>query len=171
MGMIGTRVMRTEDPDLVTGRGTFVDNLALPGAAHVVYVRSSIAHGRILSIDADEARTMPGVVGVFTADDLSADGIGPVPIDMPLLPADIARGALASDTVRFVGELVAAVVAESRAQAVDAAERVQVEYEPLPVVVDAEEAMTSSTLLFPDRGSNVVVTSPAQREVDFRPAR
>ncbi|NDD96994.1 MAG: xanthine dehydrogenase family protein molybdopterin-binding subunit, partial [Actinobacteria bacterium] len=167
MGMIGTRVVRTEDPDLVTGRGTFVDNLSLPGAAHVVYVRSTIAHARIDAIDIDEARAMPGVVGIFTATDLGADGIGPVPIDMPLLPADISRGALATDTVRFVGELVAAVVAETRAQAVDAAERVQVHYDPLPVVVDAEEAMTSSTLLFPERGSNVVVTLPAQREVDF----
>lgn len=167
MGMIGTRVVRTEDPDLVTGRGTFVDNLSLPGATHVVFVRSTIAHARILSIDANEARLMPGVLGVFTAADLSADGFGPVPIDMPLLPADIARGALATDTVRFVGELVAAVVAESRAQAVDAAERVQVDYDPLPVVVDPEQAMTSSTLLFAHRESNVVVTLPAQREVDF----
>lgn len=167
MGMIGTRVVRTEDPDLVTGRGTFVDNLSLPGAAHVVYVRSTIAHARIDAIDIDEARAMPGVVGIFTATDLGADGIGPVPIDMPLLPTDISRGALATDTVRYVGELVAAVVAETRAQAVDAAERVQVHYDPLPVVVDAEEAMTSSTLLFPERGSNVVVTLPAQREVDF----
>jgi len=167
MGMIGTRVMRTEDPDLVTGRGTFVDNLALPGAAHVVYVRSTMAHGRILGIDVGEARTMPGVVGVFTAADLTADGIGPVPVDTPLLPADITRGALARDIVRFVGELVVAVVAESRAQAVDAAECVHVEYEPLPVVVDAEEALTSNVLLFPERGSNVVVTLPARREVDF----
>ena len=167
MGMIGTRVMRTEDPDLVTGRGTFVDNLALPGATHVVYVRSTVAHARIVAIDTDEARAMPGVLGVFTAADLAADGIGAVPIDMPLLPADISRGALASDTVRFVGELVAAVVAESRALAVDAAERVMVDYETLPVVVDAEEALTSSTLLFPERGSNVVVTLPAQRAVDF----
>ena len=84
MGMIGTRVMRTEDPDLVTGRGTFVDNLVLPGATHVVYVRSTVAHARIVAIDTDEARAMPGVLGVFTAADLAADGIGAVPIDMPL---------------------------------------------------------------------------------------
>lgn len=167
MGMIGTRVLRTEDPDLVTGRGTFVDNLVLPGAAHVVYVRSTIAHGRILSIDADEARSMPGVLGVFTSNELMADGIGPVPIDMPLLPANIRRSAMATDTVRYVGELVAAVVAESRAQAVDAAECVYVEYEPLPVLVDVEEALTSDTLLFPEHGSNVVFTLPAQRAVDF----
>ena len=72
MAMIGTRVMRTEDPDLVTGRGTFVDNLVLPDAVHVVYVRSTIAHARIVSIDVSTASTMPGVLGIFTATDLEA---------------------------------------------------------------------------------------------------
>jgi len=110
MGMIGERVVRTEDPALVTGRATYVDNLVIDGAVHVVYVRSTIAHARVVSIDTSDARSMPGVVGVFTHADLAADGIGPLPIDMPLLPADIRRTALADGTVRFVGELVAAVV-------------------------------------------------------------
>ena len=167
MGMIGERVVRTEDPALVTGRATYVDNLVIDGAVHVVYVRSTVAHARITSIDAADARAMPGVVGVFTHADLVADGIGPLPIDMPLLPADVRRTALADGVVRFVGELVAAVVAETRAEAVDAAETVLVDYEPLDVVIDPEAAMESSTLLFPEHGSNVVVTLPAAGPVDF----
>ncbi|MEY3797479.1 MAG: hypothetical protein RLZZ170_1493, partial [Actinomycetota bacterium] len=75
MGMIGERILRTEDPDLVTGRGTFIDNLSLPGAGHVVYVRSSVAHARIINIDTKAASSMPGVLGVFTCADLNADGL------------------------------------------------------------------------------------------------
>ena len=167
MGMVGERVVRTEDPALVTGRATYVDNLVVAGAVHVVYVRSTMAHARIVSIDADAARDMPGVLGVFTHDDLLADGIGPLPIDMPLLPAGIRRTALASGVVRFVGELIAAVVAETRAEAVDAAEAVFVDYDPLEVLVDPEVARTSSTHLFPEHGSNVVVHLPALGPVDF----
>ena len=167
MAMIGTRVMRTEDPDLVTGRGTFVDNLVLPDAAHVVYVRSTIAHARIVSIDVSTARTMPGVLGIFTATDLEAAGVGPMPKDSPLLPVDVGRRALATDTVRFVGEVIAAVVADTRARAVDAAEMVEVEYDPLPILVDPEEAIDSTTLLFSDRDSNVVMSLPARHSVDF----
>lgn len=167
MGMIGERVLRTEDPDLVMGRGTFIDNLALPGATHVVYVRSAMAHARIRGIDIAVAQDMPGVLGVFTHADIVADGLGPLPMDMPLLPAAIRRPALADGTVRFVGELIAAVVAESRALAVDAAEVVYVDYEALPGVVDPEEALTSDVLLFPEHASNVVVELSAGQEVDF----
>lgn len=168
MGLIGERVVRTEDPDLVTGRGTFIDNLDLPGAAHVVYVRSPMAHARITRLDVTTARAMPGVLGVFSYQDLVAAGLGPLPIDMPFLPQDIRRPALADGVVRFVGELVAAVVAETRAEAVDAAEAVDVDYDPLPVVIDPAEALRSeSTLLFPEHGSNVVVDLPADRPIDF----
>ncbi|MFM7756536.1 MAG: xanthine dehydrogenase family protein molybdopterin-binding subunit [Actinomycetota bacterium] len=168
VGLIGERVVRTEDPDLVTGRGTFIDNLDLPGAAHVVYVRSPMAHARIASLDVTTAQSMPGVLGVFSYQDLVAAGLGPLPIDMPFLPQDIRRPALADGVVRFVGELVAAVVAETRAEAVDAAEAVDVDYDPLPVVIDPAEALRSeSTLLFPEHGSNVVVDLPADRPIDF----
>ncbi len=167
MGMIGERVLRTEDPDLVMGRGTFIDNLALPGATHVVYVRSAMAHARIRGIDIAVAQDMPGVLGVFTHADVVADGLGPLPMDMPLLPAGIRRPALADGTVRFVGDLIAAVVAESRALAVDAAEAVFVDYDALPAVVDPEEALTSDVLLFPEHASNVVVELSAGQEVDF----
>jgi len=167
MGLIGERILRTEDPDLVTGKGTFIDNLDLPGATHVAYVRSSMAHARIVQISTEKAQTMPGVIGVFTHDDLAAAGLGPLPIDMPFLPSDIRRPALAHDVVRFVGELVVAVVAETRSQALDACEVVEVDFESLPVVVNPEEALLGTTLLFPDHGSNVVVDLPAGHEVDF----
>ena len=167
MGMIGERILRTEDPDLVTGRGTFIDNLSLPGAGHVVYVRSSVAHARIINIDTKAASSMPGVWGVFTIADLNADGLNFVPIDMPLLPAGIRRPALADGTVRFVGELIVAVVAESRAQAVDAAEQVFVDYDALHAVVNPEEALTDETLLFPDFGTNTIVNLEAGQAADF----
>lgn len=167
MGMIGERVLRTEDPDLVMGRGTFIDNAPIDGAVHVVFVRSSVAHGRIVSLDVSEAMTMPGVLGVFTHDDLEADGIGPLPIDMPLLPEGIRRSALANGIVRYVGEPIVAVVAATRPLAVDAVEAVVVEVEPLPVVVDPIEACSNDVLLFPQHGSNVVVDFPAGRTIDF----
>src|SRR4051812_44927191 len=85
MGMIGERVVRTEDPALLTGGGTFVDNLDIPGAVHVVYVRSQMAHATITAIDTSEAAGMPGVLGVFTAADLD---LGPFPLDIPFLPAN-----------------------------------------------------------------------------------
>lgn len=167
MGIIGERVLRTEDPDLLTGKGTFIDNLALPGAAHVVYVRSTVAHARIVSIDVDEARTMPGVLGVHTFADVDAEGYGLVPNDHPMLPTQIRRPVLASDVVRYVGEPIVAVVAETRAQAVDAVEQVIVDYDPLPVVVDMEEAMSNGVVLFPDFGTNTVVNIPSSRTADF----
>jgi len=167
MGLIGERILRTEDPDLVTGRGTFIDNLDLPGATHVVYVRSPMAHARITQISTTSARSMPGVLGIFTHEDIVATGLGPLPIDLPFLPSDVRRPALAHEVVRFVGELIVAVVAETRTQALDASEMVEVDYEPLPVVVNPEEALQGETLLFPDHGSNVVVDLPAGREVDF----
>lgn len=167
MGLIGERILRTEDPDLVMGKGTFIDNLNLPGTAHVVYVRSPMAHARITSIATHTAQLMPGVIGIFTHDDVLAAGLGPLPIDLPFLPADVRRSALAHDVVRFVGELVVAVVAESRPAAVDASECVEVNYEPLAAVIDPEQALRGETLLFPDHGSNVVVDLPAGREVDF----
>ena len=168
MGIIGERVVRTEDPALVTGRSTFIDNLDIPGALHVVYVRSTVAHGRVLSVDTSEAAAMPGVVAVLTAADLAADGIGPIPVDMPLLPATMPRPALAADTVRFVGELVAAVVAETRAQAVDAAEAVLVDYDILDAVVDVEDSLAGDVLLFPEVGTNVCAHLPSSPEpLDF----
>lgn len=151
--MLGSSVRRVEDPDLVTGAARYVDDLSIPGALHAVFVRSVVAHGRI-TVDADEARAMPGVVGVYTNADLGLAKLHPaIPVPDPLW-----RPVLADGVVRFAGEPIAVVVAETRAQAVDAAEMVDVDVvEELPVVVDGEAALADGApLLFPEHGTNLV---------------
>ena len=152
--ILGNRVLRKEDPKFLTTGGKYVDDLLdeplLEGAAHVTYVRSTVAHGRILSIDTSAALEMPGVVAVYTAEDL---GLQPVPSDYNPF---VSRGHLAIGKVRFVGEPVAVVITEERGQGEDAAEQVIVDYDVLPAVVDIEEALTSTTLLYEETGSNVV---------------
>ncbi len=152
--ILGNRVLRKEDPKFLTTGGKYVDDLLdeplLAGAAHVTYVRSSQAHGHIRSIDTSGALEMPGVIAVLTAADL---GLEPVPSQFNPM---VARGLLAIDKVRFVGEPVAVVITEEAYQGEDAAEAVIVEYDALPAVVDMEQAITSSTLIYESAGSNVV---------------
>ncbi|HEU4567249.1 MAG TPA: xanthine dehydrogenase family protein molybdopterin-binding subunit [Marmoricola sp.] len=158
--ILGTSVRRVEDPELVRGRGSFVDNHRPEGVLHAVFVRSPFAHARITGLDTSEAEQAPGVVAVLTAADLGPD---PVP-SFAEVNDKVGRPALATDRVRYAGEQVALVVAETRAQAVDAAELVDVDYEDLPVVVDVEDAVADDApLQFPDVGSNVAAsrTSPA----------
>ena len=162
--ILGTRVNRVEDDALLRGEGTFVENLALAGAAHVVFVRSSVAHGELVEVDASEALEAPGVVAVVTADDL---GLAPLQAAMGMAPPAMARPLLAVGRVRFVGEPVAAVVAETRAQAVDAAERVIVEVEPLEAVIDPERAATDQVVLYPEVGTNTAMTfAPSGGDAD-----
>ena len=140
---------RREDLPLVTGAASFCDDLAPPGALHAVFVRAPLAHGRILAIDPAPAAALPGVAGVWTAADL----------DLPPMPASgapdaMARPVLATGAVRFLGEAVAVVVAETRAQAIDAAEAVDVDYEPLEVVTDPGAALAAGApQLFADGGN------------------
>jgi carbon-monoxide dehydrogenase large subunit len=140
---IGQPVRRLEDARFLTGRGRYTDDFSAPGQVFAHVVRSPHAHAGITRIDAAAARAMPGVCGIFTAADLAADGIGPIPCatQVPTLVRTPARFALARDRARHVGEPVALVVAESRAAARDAAEAVEVDYTPLPCVVDAEQAL------------------------------
>ena len=156
--ILGNAVLRKEDPTILEGRARYFDDIQVDGLAHIVFVRSTIAHATIESIDAAAARTMPGVLAVYTADDLDlAPHLGFV-----MLPPAFSRPPLARDRVRFVGDIVAAVVAEARGQAVDAAEQIIVDYEPLPVVVDPEAALADDApLLFPEYGSNLA------QELDF----
>jgi carbon-monoxide dehydrogenase large subunit len=154
MSILGNRVQRKEDPRLLTGGATYVDNLKLPGAAWLTYVRSTIAHARIVSIDVDDARNAPGVIGVFTAADLDLEPMKPA---IPMINQQMARPFLADGVVRFVGESVVAVVTEERYQGEDAAELVFVDYEPLPAVIDPEAAEQSEVILFPDVGTNVAI--------------
>ncbi len=161
MSILGNRVLRKEDPKLLTVGGSYVDDMALEGACWVAYVRSPIAHARVEGIDLAIARGAPGVLDVVTASDLE---LAPLPPEMPMFNAAMVRPLLADGAVRFVGEAVAAVVAETRAEAYDAAELVQVDYEPLPVLVDPEEALSAATLLFPEAGTNVAFEASFGRD-------
>ena len=151
--LLGTRVRRVEDPDLLTGRGTFIANLRVDGMARAVFVRSPIAHARIAGIDSAEAAKSPGVIAVFTAGDLD---IAPFHGFMVLNPA-CARPPLADGKVRFAGEPVAIVIADDEAAALDAAEKVVVDYDPLPAVADPESALApDAPLQFEEIGTNIV---------------
>lgn len=146
---------RREDGPLLVGRGTFIDGLRvaeLEGAAHAVFVRSIEPHALLLSIDVTAAAGMPGVLAVFVGAEL---GIWPLPPRLPPMNQAMLRPMLAEGRVRFVGEPVAVVVATSSALATDAAEAVIVDYEPLPVVSTIEEALSNTTILHPDAGTNV----------------
>ena len=142
--VFGSSIKRREDPKLITGQGTYTDDIKLPGTLHVAFARSPHAHARIRNIVTTQARSHPGVVAVFTGAELKNE-LGELPLGwiLPDQKHSTHRVPMASDTVRFVGESVAAVVAVDPAAAVDAAELVAVEYEPLPVVVDAEKATES----------------------------
>ena len=150
MSIMGTRVVRTEDAAFLSRGARYTDDLELVGALHLTLVRSPVAHARIASIDVEEARSAPGVVAVLTA------------ADVDLTPALLYEGAdkamvrpfLASEVVRFVGEPVAAVLTEEAYQGQDAADLVEVDYDPLPVVVGIKAAATDEVLLFPDAGTN-----------------
>lgn len=143
---VGQPVRRKEDDTLVRGKGRYTDDFNLPNQAHAVVVRSTHAHGIIRGIGTDAARAMPGVLGVWTGTDLNAAGYGPFTCGLPLKSRDGSpllqtnRQPLATDKVRFVGDPVAFVVADTLAQARDAAEAVELDIEPLPAVTDPEEA-------------------------------
>jgi len=157
MSILGTRVLRTEDPRFLTTGGVYTEDLTderLAGACHVFFVRSPVAHARIGKIDASAALAMPGVLAVYTAEDLA--GLPPIdPIMAGLVNATMTRPLLATGKVRFVGEAVAAVVTEEPYQGEDAIELVDVDYDPLPAVVDLDDALADEVLLFEDAGTNV----------------
>lgn len=157
--ILGNRVLRKEDPKFLTTGGVYVDDLldepALRGALHVTYVRSSVAHGIIDSIDIADALAMPGVVAVLTGKDLGLE-------QMPSAfnPA-ATRTLLAMDKVRYVGEPIAAIVSKTREQGEDAIDAVVINYNVLPALIDLEKAMASTNLLYEACGSNVVFDSMA----------
>jgi carbon-monoxide dehydrogenase large subunit len=164
VSILGNRVLRREDPKFLTTGGVYVDDLAGEGALWATYVRSTMAHARIVALDVSDARDLPGVVAVYTAADLD---LGPLPPAMPLLPEGMSRPVLARDVVRFVGEAVAVVLTDERYLGEDAAESVFVEYEPLPVLADPEAALTSETLLFPELGTNIAADLRVPPDPDF----
>ena len=152
MSILGTRVIRKEDPKFLTVGGTYTDDLDIPGVAYVTYVRSTMAHARITSIDVDEAQAAAGVVAVFTGADVD---LPMIPGPMGAMPAAMNRPFLATDTVRFVGEPIVALITEERYQGPDAAELVVIDYDPLPVVVDPEASLAGDVVIFGEHGSNV----------------
>jgi aerobic carbon-monoxide dehydrogenase large subunit len=156
-GVVGTSVKRKEDASLLRGRGTFVDNLTLPGTVYMAVVRSPYPHARINSVKLDAARAAEGVVAAFSGADLAEDWASSMPCAWPVTE-DIKMPPhypLASDEARYQGDGVAVVVAESRALAKDAAELVEVEYEPLPSVAGVERALEDGTpLVHEDLGTN-----------------
>ena len=155
MSIVGAKVIRKEDPNLLTGRGQFVDDIQLTGTTHMAFVRSTEAHALIKGIDVSAALECEGVIGAWTAADL----------ELPPLPGvpGLERPALAIDKVRFVGEAVAVVVAENKYAAADGTELVIVDYEPLGVVTSIEEATAENApLLYDELGSNTVAEVPTE---------
>ena len=140
MSVLGNRVLRTEDPRMLTEGARYVADLRLDGQAHACFVRSTVARGRLVAVDTADARKQPGVLGVFTAADLDLPDLKPIPV----VDQSMTRPVLARDAVRFVGEPVAVVVAETRTAALDAAEHVLVDIEPQTAVVALDDAATDA---------------------------
>jgi carbon-monoxide dehydrogenase large subunit len=149
--LVGARVKRREDPRLIQGRGTYVDDIKIAGMQHIAFKRSDIAHGRVRSIDVRAAQSMDGVEAVFTGAQI-AELLAPMPIGTPF-PSPEHR-AVATDVVRFAGEPVAVVVAADRYIARDAADAIVVSYDPLPAVVDPELAMTGKPTVIHEKFPN-----------------
>jgi aerobic carbon-monoxide dehydrogenase large subunit len=152
---LGRPRRRKEDARLLTGATRWTDNIALPGMVHMAIVRSPVAHARISNVDLSEARRRPGVLAAFSGAELAAE-LGTLPCAWPVT-ADIVHPdhhPLAVDEVRHVGEAVAVVVARDRYEAADAMEAVSVEYDPLPPVLDMEEALKNEVLVHSDKGTN-----------------
>jgi carbon-monoxide dehydrogenase large subunit len=147
--ILGNAVLRLEDPTLLTGEGKYVDDLIESGMLHVSFVRSTVAHGNLVSIDVSAAASMPGVVGVYHA---GGDDLGlPSFQGFAMMPAALNRPIFATDRVRFVGDIVAAVVAETKTQAGDAVDAVIVEYQSLPIVNSAMAGVDpDAPVLFPE---------------------
>jgi carbon-monoxide dehydrogenase large subunit len=165
-GLSGKSVRRIEDPHLLRGETSYVGNLDLDGALVAHYVTSTEAHALIDGIDTSEAVGMPGVVDVVTAADID---LGLMVGRFAEYPEQARRPFLASDRVLYVGQAIAVVVAETEAQAADAAEQIYVDYDPLPAVIGFEAATSDRTLLYPDAGSNTIVveTGGSDGEPDF----
>ena len=161
--LVGQSVRRVEDPRFLLGQATYVDDIKLRGALHVAFVRSPHAHARIKKIDAEKARKMPGVNSIFTGAEVAPHlkTLG-LPFREEVFPRSVFKqctwNCMAIDKVRFVGEPLVAVLAETRYLAEDAAENVEVEYEPLPAQVEPEDAMApGAALLHEELGTNVIM--------------
>src|SRR5262244_2283516 len=156
---IGSAIERVEDLRLLRGRGQFVDDLDRQNLLHAVILRSAVAHGRIRSIDTAAARELPGVHAVITAAEIGAP-VPTIPLRQDSSPEfkPFEQPVLAHDKVRYVGEPIAVVLADSAAAAEDALDAIAVTIEPLPAVVDSIGAAENNVLLFEQTGSNLALT-------------
>ena len=154
MSVVGKPMPRLEDRRFLTGRGTYLPNQSFPGALSAVFVRSTMAHARLTDLNVDTAAAGSGIVRIVTGADLDFAPVMPDQAGLGVNPM-MGRPWLASDVVRYVGEPIAAVVAETLEQAIDGAELVEISYEPLPVITDVRQARRDELLLFPDAGTNV----------------
>ncbi|HLH61001.1 MAG TPA: molybdopterin cofactor-binding domain-containing protein [Ktedonobacteraceae bacterium] len=168
--MLGSPIKRREDPRLITGQATYVDDIKLPGMLHMAVLRSPYGHARIKSINTEAARNQPGVVAVYTAEDLKG-AVGDVAVAVPLGKMTEGMGIrkpLAEGKVRFYGDPVAVVIAQDRYTARDARDLIEVDYEPLPAAIDVEKAMQpDAPLLYEEFGTNVAFSMhPSTEEID-----
>ena len=150
--ILGNAVLRREDPDLLVGAEKYFDDLEVSGLGYVYFVRSTVAHATINSIETSSAKEIDGVIGVWTAADIDL----PPLLGFPMFPPVFARPLLATDRVRFVGDIIAVVAAETFSVAADAASEIWMDFDPLPVVTDPEKALTADApVLFEEHGSNI----------------
>ncbi|MCU1359499.1 MAG: Carbon monoxide dehydrogenase [Ilumatobacteraceae bacterium] len=163
--ILGNAVLRLEDPTLLVGGGKYLDDLVETAMLHVSFVRSTVAHADIVSVDISEASSMPGVVGVYHS---GGDDLGlPSFQGFAMMPESLNRPVFATGKVRFVGDVIAAVVAETKSQATDAAESVIVDYRALPTInTPADGLAAGAALLFPDHGSNVCFGTDIGQDID-----
>ena len=169
--ILGQRLVRKEDPALLSGEAQFVHDIQLPGALYMAIVRSPYAHARIRSIDLSRALASPGVVAAFTGNDLQGEWAQPMPCAWPVTKdmRNPAHYPLAVDQVCYVGDAVAVVLATSNALAQDAREAVEVDYEELEAVVDLEDAASDRVVIHPELSTNISYVwelSPDKEAVD-----
>jgi len=174
---IGKRIVRNEDPRLLTGQAQFVDDVEMPGLLHAAFLRSDYAHARLISIDVSAARERPGVVAVFTAEDMGDDWqpgpplVSPPPTAKDVLFHSRRQVPLVKDKVRHMGEAIAVVIAESRYIAEDAVEDILVELDPLPVVVDMEKGLEADSPLVHDDLESNLAAQLFQQKGDYEAAK
>ena len=155
-GVIGQRILRREDAKLLTGEAKFSDDLSIPGALHMAVLRSTIAHGKITSVNVEAAKAAPGVVGVYTYEDLKGDWAGPMPCAWPVTAEmkNPPHYPLANGKVNYVGDGIAVVLANSKEAAVDALEAIEVDYEELNPVLELEDSLSDARVIHGDLGTN-----------------
>ena len=160
--VIGTRMLRREDPALLTGEGKYTNDLNIPGALHLAVLRSPYAHAKIISIDTSAAKALPGVIAVYTGAELASEWAGPMPCAWPVTPdmKNPAHFPLAVSKVCYVGDGVVAILATNETASRDALDLVDVQYEPLKAVVDVEEALKDNIIIHDELGTNKSYTWP-----------